>query len=532
MNTPVKSFTTSVLAVVAVLLAATVFLVLRFGEFPVGAGMDDAYYVELARSLAEGRGPVIHLNDVTPPVRPDIFPLGFPLLLSPLAFLAPGSLGILKAIPILSFLALAPLCLWLARSSGRGLGVVLIALVCLNPWMIAFALRVFSDLPFTAVSLAAILLFMDQVRRPRPSTPGAVGVVLLTAAAIMIRTIGLALPLAMVGTLLTQRRPRTALGLVLAVGAALIPHAALTGRSGAGLITGAYLDQVFHGGEARIPRVTLVVTNFSGYLKELPVVMMPIFGNPLEHLFARAHLAWLYGPVQLFIGISLLSASLGGWLGTWQGGQAGWNGQAGVKVNPAAGFVMLYLGIYGGALLNFSGYPSGVQARLLLPVLPLLYLGLLLGARGYGPRMVRPIIMVILAAAFIHNGFRVARPLTEGPAEGEQVFIDPRPGSEWIQANTDPDALIMTRWPLRQHIHFRRPVIGYGTPEAGDFEERLEKFKVDYIWVAPPGPHAEGEVRSLLAANPRRYLQVQEGDESPDEGPETDWVLFKVRKEP
>ena len=40
---------------------------------------------------------------------------------------------------------------------------------------------------------------------------------------------------------------------------------------------------------------------------------------------------------------------------------------------------LLYLGFYGLALVNFDGWPSGVQARLLLPVLPLLYVLLLRG---------------------------------------------------------------------------------------------------------------------------------------------------------
>ena len=57
------------------LLGAAVWVGLRFGEFPVGAGMDDAYYIELARSLAEGHGPVIRINEAGPGWRPDAPPL-------------------------------------------------------------------------------------------------------------------------------------------------------------------------------------------------------------------------------------------------------------------------------------------------------------------------------------------------------------------------------------------------------------------------------------------------------------------------
>jgi hypothetical protein len=103
------------IALIAAMMTCALFMALRFGEFPVGAGMDDAYYIEMARSVAEGHGPVIHLNQTSPAWRPGIFPVGFPYLLSPLATMAPSSVQIFKLATILAWIALVPVCLRLAR---------------------------------------------------------------------------------------------------------------------------------------------------------------------------------------------------------------------------------------------------------------------------------------------------------------------------------------------------------------------------------------------------------------------------------
>ena len=104
----------SQLRVLGALLALAVVLVaVRLNETPIGAVVDDAYYVEMARSLAEGLGPVIHTGPDTLPRNPEIFPPGFPLLLSPLARLFPASLTVFKAWPLLAALVMLPLSLWL-----------------------------------------------------------------------------------------------------------------------------------------------------------------------------------------------------------------------------------------------------------------------------------------------------------------------------------------------------------------------------------------------------------------------------------
>jgi len=463
--------------------------------------MDDAYYIETARSLAEGRGPIIHLNDSGPGWRPDIFPLGFPLLLSPLALLMPNSVNIFKLIPLLAMAALVPICMMMVRPAGVRRGLVLVALVCLNPWEIAFSVRGFSDLPFTAVSLAAVLLFLNLENDSRYRARQFIALVIVTGAAVMIRSIGLALVVAMAGHWLVHRQWRRALLFCGGVAVILLPHALASGGEGGGFFTRAYLDQVLGGDSFAGWRISLVAGNLLGYLKELPVVLLPVFGNPLENLAARAGLSTLVGPLQLVLGILLL-------------GGAAW----GLVVSAAternrSRFLTIYLAVYGGVLLNFSGYPSGVQPRLLLPVLPLLYFLLMMAGDRLPPGrrklLAWPAVILVCTLSLGHNIFRTARPLNAVSPGIGRVFIDPQLGSDWIRNNTDPSDLIMTRWPLRQHIHFLRPVVGYGTAGEEDWAPRIHRYDVDYIWLDSAGsPTGSGGLRAFLEAATARYSLV------------------------
>ncbi len=480
----------------AVGVIGAVFLTLRFGEFPVGAGMDDAYYIEMARSVAEGHGPVIHLNQTSPAWRPGIFPVGFPYLLSPLATMAPSSVQIFKLATILAWIALVPVCLRLARSLAPGYRVALAAAVCLNPWAIAYAVRVFSDLPFAVVSVAAVVLFIDLADLPWIRPHRFAALVVVTAAAIMIRSVGLALPVAMILYWILHRKWFRALFLAGGVVAVLVPHAWASGQIGGGLITPSYLKQVFVSEVHGASRVTVVVENLVGYLRELPVVMVPVFGSPGESLAARWGLGPVYGPVQMLVGLLLVGGIIRGLI-IFGRGHAG-----------RSRFLFIYLVVYSGVLLNFSGYPSGVQSRLLLPILPVLYLMLLITLQQLaGPRRVFwPAVAVLLSFALVHNGYRAARPMTLNPGADGQVVIDPGLGAEWIINNTRPEDLIMVRWPLRQHIHFLRPVVGFGTVGPRELDQRIKTFGVDFIILGPePDPSVTTSMSDQLETNPDRF---------------------------
>jgi hypothetical protein len=491
------------IALAAVVVTGAIFMILRFGEFPVGAGMDDAYYIEMARSLAEGRGPVIHLNGVVPGWRPDIFPLGFPLFLSPLALLVPASVQIFKLVPMLALAGLVPICMLLARPMATRSRLALIALVCLNPWTIAYSVRVFSDLPFAFVSLAAVLMFLSLADLPRIRPSRFTVLVILSAVAIMIRSIGLALPVAMILYWLWHGRWRRALILGGGMTVALLPHTVACREPGGGLVTQGYLQQVFIGDGTLGSRIALMAENLIGYLRELPVVLLPVFGNPLENLAARAGLGAVYGPLQLALGIVLAGGIVWGLI------------TVGRMDRGRARFLAIYLAVYGGVLLNFSGYPSGVQPRLLLPILPLLFL-ILLGVLDQASSIRRlrifwPVVILMLSFSLLHNGYRAARPLNSAPDASGKTVADPGLGADWIRANTETGDLVMVRWPLRQHIHFLRPVVGFGNVGRKELDRRIERFGVDFIFLGPGKEDATtANLSAVLDADPGRFESVHQ----------------------
>jgi hypothetical protein len=505
------------IGLVAVISGCAVLMALRFNEFPVGAGMDDAYYIELARSLAEGRGPVIHLNGVVPGWNPGLFPLGFPVLLSPLAGWTVTGPAIFKLVPMLAMAFLVPLCLLLARFLNLPNRVALAALVCLNPWTVAYSVRVFSDLPFTAVSLGAVLLFLAQADRPSLGKSRFIALIMVTAAAIMIRSIGLALPVAMSATWLWYRRSGRAFLFGGCVAVALLPQAILNRGTGGGFITTGYHQQLFTGDGQVASRAALLAENLAGYLKELPVVMVPVFGKPLQNLASGWGLAEAVGVLQGAVGLGLIGAVLWGLIRL-------------ARTHPiAARFLTIYLIVYGGVLLNFSGYPSGVQARLLLPVVPLLFPPLLLvPTRAGGERgsFFWPVVALLLIFAVAHNGYRAARPLNSTPDGTGHILIDPGRGAGWIQKHTEPDDVIMVRWPLRQHIHYRRPVTGMGAAKQQDLTQRLKRYEVTHIVLGPGDPDDDMlRLRSLLEAAPARFPSVYE-----EEGGRLE--IFRVVRDP
>ena len=354
-----------------------------------------------------------------------------------------------------------------------------------------------------------MILFIRLSDLPRIQAHRFAALIVVTAVAIMIRSVGLALPVAMVLYWILHRRWFRAFFLCAGVAAALLPHAMASGHSGAGLITPSYLQQVFSSEVHGVSRVTILLENLAGYLRELPVVLLPVFGRPLENLAASSGLGAVYGPVQMLVGCFLVAGIIRGLIVAGRG-------------HPGRSrFLFIYLLVYAGVLLNFSGYPSGVQSRLLLPVLPLLYLMLLAAFQGLAGtgRVFRTTVAVLLSFSLVHNGYRAVRPMNLNPDVGGQVVLDPGLGTEWIRAHTRPDDVIMVRWPLRQHIHFLRPVVGYRIAGPRELDQRLSTFGVEYIFLGP-------EADPTFTASLMNKCEVVHRDK------EKEILVFRVRQGP
>jgi hypothetical protein len=213
---------------IAAALVAAVY-VLRLDNV-VGLIVDDAWYVLLARALAQGQGytminaPVAGLMPIDPP--------GFPLLLSLVLRLWPAfpeNLLALKSISIVA-MAAAGVATFAHLRRFRGLDparsmLVALATVLTPAFVFLSTSAVMSECVFTLCLLLAAM-FIDSIAADDTAGAGTVHTVIggvLSAAAMLVRSAGVAVPAAGVLLLCYRRKWREAAGFAVAVAITLSP---------------------------------------------------------------------------------------------------------------------------------------------------------------------------------------------------------------------------------------------------------------------------------------------------------------------
>jgi hypothetical protein len=444
---------------------------LRWHEAPVGAVTDDAYYIEMARSTAEGLGPVLRVGPDVPARNPDIFPPGLPLLLAPLAKLFPAATGVLKLVPLFGGVVLVWLA-WIFPPAGtdRRLRLAIMVVVALNPWLISWAGRVLSDLPFAALALGALALAARACERPQAALADFLLAGLTAGAAVAVRTVGWAAVLAIGLVLVLEHRRRHGAVFAVGLGAVLLPVWLLT-RTGP--LSGAYAAQM-RAGEG-LPWWRFALENLLKYVGELPVLLVPVFGAPVQTFMQKLHLGGLYPATSFALGVGILLLAGRAVVRFWR------TPHGGLRVRLAVGYLVLTAA----ALANFHGYPSGVQTRLLLPVLPVLA-WLVLAAVWPWRRVSRLVVGLMIVAALFHNGWRLARPLAGTVSPDGPGLVDPAVGADWVLANTTRDAVVMAQEPLQRHVHLRRATVQFPAAAGIDaLAARSERYGVHLVLVAP-----------------------------------------------
>ena len=480
-------------------------IALRFDEYVVGSITDDAVYTELARSLSEGRGPAIHLGDCTSYHLRQLFPLGYPLVLSAVAWVAPTSTSALKLLSVAATLVTAILLFKLLQPLVSPTGrLVLVSLALLNPWTIAYSNRVLSEAVYASCSLAATLAYVTWRSRPAISLHTFAVAALLGLSA-SVRTVGLSLISAVLADLLLRRDWRRFCVLAPAVALALAPQIWATGGD---LISQGYHVQVFEHGDDAVARVFSAAHHFTAYLKQLPAALVPAFGDRLQAMAASRGLEGVYVVATSLLGFCLLSVIT---LGLWSVPD---QGRRSYRV------IGVYLFLYAGAMLNFLSGPWGIQLRFLVPVLPFLYLGLLMGAKrlaalmsGSAERLAIAAMVAILPVSVAHNVYRIADPMGSSRSVSGRGFVDYSRGMDWFRANSAPDAMIMASYPLERHIHFGRPTVAWPSSSAiGNLHSVAQKCNVRYFLVAPGDPESPDELNdterarlAILRSCPQRF---------------------------
>ncbi len=199
--------------------AAIAVYVLRLDSV-VGLTIDDAWYVLLARALAQGQGYSI-INSPTPGILP-LYPPGFPLILSVFYRLLPdfpGNLWLLKSISIVSMLGAGWLTLLYLRRDREvrpfiALGIALATIFC-PPLVFLATGTVMSECFFTLLLIATVVVIERSVAANRHGARSAMiwisaGAV-LASYAWLTRSIAVALVTAVILYLIKERLIRQAL---------------------------------------------------------------------------------------------------------------------------------------------------------------------------------------------------------------------------------------------------------------------------------------------------------------------------------
>ncbi|MBU2651818.1 MAG: hypothetical protein KKA81_12855 [Bacteroidetes bacterium] len=160
-------------------------------------GGDFAMYIMQGQNIMEGKSmsetPYIY-NPDNPVLGPPAYPVGFPILLSPVLAIWGADIHMLTLYITFFLFLFAVLSALFLRQAFPGLIVFFMVLVmAYNPWMLSFRTEIMSDLPFATLLLGLSLLVF---RQENPSWKRIIIVGLLGGFLISIRVAGWVFPMA------------------------------------------------------------------------------------------------------------------------------------------------------------------------------------------------------------------------------------------------------------------------------------------------------------------------------------------------
>jgi hypothetical protein len=504
----------------AAFMALGLLLSLRtYDAFQVGAYSDDSVYAVLARSLAGDRGfGLINTPGDEPPASP--FPFGYPLVLAPIAALAPGSLGLLKLPSLLATCAIGALLFWgwhwFSRRS-RWWGVAVAGLYLLSPTVVSHSVLVMSEAVFTALCLMAMLL-AEQIAWGRSILWRALLLGAVCAYAFFTRSVGVVLAPALVAYLLWRngRAAWRSIGLAAAGGVVLtvfvllaapvrwtdlLPSRYLTERNNslylivrqlAAPAGSAQPDLSKSNEETARSTPRLVLDRARRHLTvDLRQAVLPANGQGVEQELARRFgMPWL----SMAIALATLGLVALGWCVWWAG-----DGMT------AFGFGAL---VYLGASLFWDwGGP-----RLLYPVVPQLLLCLLIGfeavfrfvlptptpSEGHceertlrrsnlslaksAPRALTLALVLVLGLLSCDAGLRIP--------DSRLHSGDLPARTAWLRANSPDSAVVMSEQAATDFLYGGRRTVPQPGPfgSSADLDRFLTGQGIDFVLVGPaPG---------------------------------------------
>lgn len=441
---------------------------LRFDALQLGTSYDDAHYIILAESLSSGQG--YQLINFPRPQIERAFPPGWPMLLAPFTFLFPGNYTVLKMLSLgLWLVSILLIYKLFSKRVGSPYLEIIIGLTALNPLLVGTSVTVMAESAYLFFSLLALNVF--DVWKDKAGDKKDWLVVLAAVLALytqLIRTIGIALVIAVVAYFLLTRRWREAgIATSVFVAGALL-QMWLNLRNGGSVVSAGYESQVFGG--SIFEKIGQMWSNALGYSNEiLAGSLIPLFSFRVSSFFGNYGLDILPALVNIVI---LLLIVLGAFV-------------------ALKNFQMMdiYVVIYVLGILAFWNPKVGsVKARFLIPIIPFLYLYLVQGmawvmekaARSrikYGRRVEAVFVVFIALVLLIRNVQDWQNPVMN-------QMTDISIGTSWVAENAPPDSIVMVNEPVPAYVHVQRKTIGYPT-NGQELERYLDNQGIDYIVVSP-----------------------------------------------
>jgi hypothetical protein len=456
----------------------------------ITTGGDDATYILLAQSLAHGQYRDIFLSGT--PAHAQYPPL-FPLLILAVRTIALGSL---EAVRVANLLLLALTALLTAevtrRIAGNTVGVASAALVMLNPLLLFHTGWIGSDI--FLVSWTTLTLWASHRARTRSSKTFWVMAGCAALAAFFTRSAGIAVVLAVVGSLLMQRRWKVAPVVGAIVVASVAAWFVYTRRAASHTLGWSYQrDLAYVHPSMPLEVLHRILVNAREYGR---IVGSAVYGIPDIPGMPIDNVVWFV----FLVGIAVL--------GLWRL----------LRSWPTA---VLYAALMTGVLLV---YPFVAQ-RLLVPLVPVLIVALLYGVGQIARRLgaVHPdravvVIAVALAGVGIVSGAEAAMHgmacrAAEGGAcrsEAEQAWVA---AAEWSKTGLPANAVVASSKPSTFYLISGRQ----GIPSRMLFTRRLDdvlvpKGPVTHILLSDLWDYERGSLNHALQAICLRLRPVLHAD--------------------
>ncbi len=457
------------LLLVLILAIAAVFVIRTRNAPQVGISIDDAEYIVLAESFAEGQAfRRINFPDAPPQT---VYPFGYSLFVLALPVKLFGSNPtVIRLINLLLLVGSALAGYRLLRFKyARPIVLASVLSLLINPRVVGQASVAMSDIAFTFFILLWLLLFQLESGN-RQLTLRYLTAIIVLAIGVLVRYWGVAFIGAAVISLLLERQYRKLLALIVGLAVIGAPFLFILARLQSEAPADSYLALQAVTGSLQhyVENIRLSAIT---YPQAIPLMLIPLVGPQVLALLGNIGLSWLAAVFNLLI-VLIVVVGFALSIKKWRF----------IALSVASYFAMIVvLTHHHGQAVVFN------EPRYLIPIALFLYaylfdgLSMFLG-RLFRPEMGKRLIYVAAAGLLLFMFWR-----NQQQASAVFPVADLSAGNAWVQENTDVDAVFMAPDPVGRYLYLRRHTVEY--PVEADIAEitaELDKWSVTHVLQAPP----------------------------------------------